>query len=79
MITEEIGDLFFSIVNLCRFLKIDAEEALRVTNRKFTLRFRKIVNELKKQGKKLGEVNLAEMDKIWERLKVKNQKLKGKK
>ncbi|MGB3525944.1 MAG: nucleoside triphosphate pyrophosphohydrolase [Flavobacteriales bacterium] len=66
---EELGDLLFSIVNYARFLKIDPDEALERTNRKFIQRFQFLENESRKDGKKLGEMSLAEMDAYWERAK----------
>ncbi|MBH31059.1 MAG: nucleoside triphosphate pyrophosphohydrolase [Candidatus Marinimicrobia bacterium] len=68
-IEEEVGDLLFTIVNLCRFFDISSEDALRKANRKFTNRFQSLEKELKRQGKKLEETNLAEMDEIWNRQK----------
>lgn len=68
-IEEEIGDLFFSLVNYARFLKINPENALRKTNKKFLKRFQFIENELKKSGKNITESTLEEMDKYWEQSK----------
>ncbi|MDP6457478.1 MAG: nucleoside triphosphate pyrophosphohydrolase [Candidatus Marinimicrobia bacterium] len=62
---EEVGDLFFALVNLCRFLDISAEDALRKGNQKFTKRFQAVEKELRRRGKKLEETDLTEMDKIW--------------
>jgi tetrapyrrole methylase family protein / MazG family protein len=68
-IEEEIGDVLFSIVNLSRFLKISSEDALRRTNKKFILRFKKIEEELKKRNRPIEDASLAEMDEIWEQVK----------
>jgi len=68
-IEEEIGDVLFSIVNLSRFLKISSEDALRKTNKKFILRFKKIEEELKKRNRPIEDASLAEMDEIWEQVK----------
>ena len=68
-IAEEIGDVLFSVVNLARFLDIPAEDALRKTNKKFTDRFARIEEELKKRGKTVEESNLEEMDDIWNEVK----------
>ena len=68
-IEEEIGDLLFSIVNLSRHFNISAENALRKTNRKFVKRFRKVEEKIKATGKELYEVNLEEMDSIWNQIK----------
>ena len=66
---DELGDLLFSIVNYARFLKIDPDEALERTNRKFIRRFQYLEAESHKDGKQLGEMSLAEMDAYWERAK----------
>ncbi|MCY4403618.1 MAG: nucleoside triphosphate pyrophosphohydrolase [Candidatus Poribacteria bacterium] len=68
-IEMEIGDLLFSVVNLCRFVDLQAEETLRKSNRKFIARFKRMENELEKQGKSLTDQTLAELDKIWEEVK----------
>ncbi|GHN00692.1 nucleoside triphosphate pyrophosphohydrolase [Cytophagales bacterium WSM2-2] len=65
----EFGDLLFSLVNYSRFLEIDAEEALERTNKKFIKRFQYLETESAKDGKKMGEMTLAEMDKYWEQAK----------
>jgi XTP/dITP diphosphohydrolase len=67
----EFGDLLFSLVNYARFIDIDPEEALERTNKKFIKRFQYLETESAKDGKKLGEMTLAEMDVYWE--KAKNQ------
>jgi len=68
-IEMEIGDLLFAVVNLCRFVDLQAEETLRRSNRKFIARFKRMENELEKQGKSLTDQTLAELDKIWEEVK----------
>jgi MazG family protein len=68
-ITDEIGDLFFSIVNLSRHLGIDPEQALQRTNEKFIFRFKHVEKELKKRGKDIKNATLSEMDNIWEEAK----------
>lgn len=67
---DELGDLLFSIVNYARFLKIDPDEALERTNRKFIRRFQYLETESRKDGKSLGEMSLAEMDRYWEQAKA---------
>jgi MazG family protein len=64
-IEEEIGDLLFVVVNLARKLEVDAETALKKTNRKFRERFKYIESELKTNGKTLEESDLREMDALW--------------
>lgn len=65
----EFGDLLFSLVNYARFIKIDPEEALERTNKKFIKRFQYLESESSKAGKKIGEMTLAEMDVYWEKAK----------
>jgi MazG family protein len=65
----EFGDLMFSLVNYARFINIDPEEALERTNKKFIKRFQYLETESAKEGKKMGEMTLAEMDKYWEKAK----------
>jgi len=63
-IEEELGDLFFSIVNISRFLKVDSSEALRKTNVKFERRFRYV-----EENCDLKNSSLEEMEKLWEEAK----------
>jgi MazG family protein len=70
IIEEEIGDLLFAVVNLARKCKIDAESALQSATDKFVARFNRLEDELKRRGKTLGEVEVAEMDAIWETIKM---------
>jgi XTP/dITP diphosphohydrolase len=65
----EFGDLLFSLVNYARFINIDPEEALERTNKKFIKRFQYLESESAKDGKKMGEMTLAEMDEYWNRAK----------
>ncbi len=68
-VTDELGDLFFSCVALARHLAIDPELALRHANNKFEKRFRLLEQEVKSRGKKLEDLSLEEMDRIWEQIK----------
>ena len=68
-IKDEMGDVLFSIVNLSRFLNINAESALRMAISKFEMRFAKVEKELKKRRKEFSDSNLEEMDEIWNRVK----------
>ncbi|MGQ9678139.1 MAG: nucleoside triphosphate pyrophosphohydrolase [bacterium] len=68
-IKEELGDLLFTLVNLCRHLDIDAEGALKDANRKFRERFQFVEEEFKKQRRKLSSVSLTEMERSWQRAK----------
>lgn len=66
---DELGDVFFSLVNFARFLQVDAENALERTNKKFIDRFTRMEAEALKEGKYLHDMNLEEMDGIWNRIK----------
>lgn len=66
---KEFGDLLFSLVNYARFLKINPEDALEKTNRKFRNRFEYLETKVAEQGKQLKGMTLAEMDEIWEESK----------
>lgn len=65
----EFGDLLFSLVNYSRFIDIDPEEALERTNKKFIKRFQYLEIESAKEGKKMGEMTLDEMNEYWEKAK----------
>ena len=67
---EEMGDMFFVLVNLARWLSVDPESALRKTNRKFRRRFGHLEEELRRRGKKLEESNLEEMETLWQQAKT---------
>jgi MazG family protein len=66
---EEFGDLMFSMVNFARFLEIDAENALEITNKKFIYRFTSMEEKAKSKGKDLQNMTLEEMDSIWNEIK----------
>jgi len=68
-IEEEAGDLFFSVINYVRFLKVDAENALELTNKKFIKRFKQMEDAVQQNGMSLGNMTLAEMDAIWNEIK----------
>ncbi|MCG9127938.1 nucleoside triphosphate pyrophosphohydrolase [Candidatus Poribacteria bacterium] len=68
-IEMEIGDLLFAVVNLCRFVDLQAEETLRKANRKFVGRFKRMEAVLKEQGKDITDQTLEELDQIWDAIK----------
>ena len=68
-IREEIGDLLFSIVNLCRFVDTRPEDALHATVEKFTRRFSSVEKMLQAKGRVLQECSLEEMDDAWNQVK----------
>ena len=66
---EEFGDVLFSLVNYARFLNIDAENALELTNKKFINRFTQMEEKAMTSGKSLNDMSLQEMDSIWNQIK----------
>lgn len=66
---DEFGDLLFSLINYARFVGINPEEALERTNKKFIKRFQYLEVESAKEGKKISDMSLDEMDIYWERAK----------
>jgi len=64
-VEEELGDLFFTLVNWARVQGISAEEALRKANRRFAERFRQVERGLRSQGRRPEEATLKEMDRLW--------------
>lgn len=68
-IEEEFGDLVFSLINFARFLDIDAENALEITNKKFINRFCRMEEKAMNSGKNLTGMTLQEMDTIWNQIK----------
>jgi uncharacterized protein YabN with tetrapyrrole methylase and pyrophosphatase domain len=69
-VEDEVGDLLFALVNLARKCKLDAETALHAATDKFVGRFNLLEDELRARGKKLGNVGLAELDAIWNQIKM---------
>ncbi len=68
-VAEELGDLLFSVVNVSRFMKVNPEAALEATTEKFIRRFRHIEATAEARGVSLDEMELVEMDRIWEEAK----------
>ena len=66
---EELGDLLFSVVNLCRFFSIEPSVALHGTNRKFTERFKHVEKRMKETGQEMNAQNLTIMDRYWNEAK----------
>ena len=69
-IEDEVGDLFFVLVNIARYLTVDPESALRKTNRKFRRRFGWLEEQLRQQGKSLEDTPLKDMEALWQRAKT---------
>ena len=66
----EFGDVLFSMINYARFINVDPESALERTNKKFIKRFQYLEKEVKKEGKKLHDLSLEQMDVHWENSKT---------
>ena len=66
---DEVGDLFFVLVNIARYLSLDPESALRKTNRKFRRRFEYLEDRLREQGRKPSQASLEEMEALWQESK----------
>lgn len=69
LLEDEMGDLFFVLVNLARHLAVDPESALRRTNRKFRRRFGWLEEQLQKQGTSLEDATLEQMEALWQQAK----------
>lgn len=67
---EEVGDLFFVLVNLARYLSVDPESALRKTNRKFKRRFQWMEDRLHESGRSPEHVSMDELESLWQRAKA---------
>jgi len=67
---DEFGDLLFALINYARYIGVNPEDALERTNRKFKKRFSHIENVAAKEGKKLHEMSLDEMDGLWNQAKT---------
>ncbi len=68
-VAEELGDLLFSVVNLCRHKGLNAEDILRMANIKFQKRFKEMEKRLEATGTQLEEASLGEMNEIWDKIK----------
>jgi len=75
-IFQELGDVFFALVNVSRLLGRNPEICLRKASEKFTMRFQQIEKKLLENGKELGDADLEEMDALWEEVKSSAPKLK---
>ncbi len=68
-VEEELGDVFFSLVNYARFLHADAEQSLEKTNKKFMARFQEMEKMALATGRSLDDMSLTEMDELWNHIK----------
>ena len=69
-VTEEFGDLMFALVNYSRFIKVNPMDALEVANKKFRSRFNFVEEKAREAGKSLVDMNLDEMNELWEQAKL---------
>lgn len=72
--TRELGDFIFSVINAARLYKLNPDNALEKTNQKFIRRFNYVEDHSLKQGKNLKDMNLEEMDKLWDEAKLQEKK-----
>ena len=68
-IEKEMGDVFFAVVNVARFLKVNPELALTGSTKKFITRFARMETLAKDNGQDLAQLSFSEMDLLWERAK----------
>jgi ATP diphosphatase len=73
-IEEELGDLFFTLVNLARHLKIDPESSLRKANEKFEHRFRALETQVNASGKRIEDLSLESLEEYWQAVKAETSK-----
>jgi len=73
-LAEELGDLMFAVVNLCRHIKEDPETLLRHANKKFTTRFEGVEAQVNQSGKSFSEHDLAELESYWQHVKSQEKK-----
>ncbi len=67
---EEVGDLFFVLVNIARYLSLDPESALRKTNRKFKRRFQWVEEQLRASGRSPQQASMTELESLWQQAKI---------
>ncbi len=67
---EEVGDLFFVLVNIARYLSLDPESALRKTNRKFKRRFQWVEEQLRASGRGPQQASMTELESLWQQAKI---------
>jgi len=74
-IEEELGDVFFALINYSRFLDINPDDALEKANKKFIYRFKYIEQKANDNGSKINNLSLEEMDKLWDEAKKNKKRL----
>jgi len=70
---DEVGDLFFVLVNIARFLALDPESALKKTNRKFKRRFQWMEEQLRTSGRTPQQASMDELESLWQQAKRQEQ------
>lgn len=70
---EEVGDLFFVLVNIARYLSLDPESALKKTNRKFKRRFQWMEEQLRQSGRTAQQASIEELESLWQQAKQKER------
>ncbi|MET0849965.1 MAG: nucleoside triphosphate pyrophosphohydrolase [Candidatus Rokuibacteriota bacterium] len=75
-IREELGDLLFSLVNVARLLGMDAEDALRQADEKFTRRFMEVEAEMRAEGRAVADASAQDLDESWERVKARESEVR---
>ena len=68
-IEEELGDLLFSVINLCRFFNVSGENALRKANKKFKKRFHSLEKHVSKSNRGIEDFSINELNEIWDSIK----------
>lgn len=68
-VAEELGDLLFAAVKVCRFMDVDPEAALHAASDKFAARFRRVEEEVTARGCEMEEMSVAQLEEIWDRVK----------
>ena len=69
-VEDEFGDVLFALINYARFIKVNPEDALEKTNRKFIKRFQYIEQKAKESGRFIGDLTLDEMEALWQEAKT---------
>jgi tetrapyrrole methylase family protein/MazG family protein len=65
-VSDEMGDILFTLVNVARWMGIDAESALRGSNQRFKTRFSQVEKEARASGRELSEMSLDELEELWQ-------------
>ncbi|MFC1453168.1 nucleoside triphosphate pyrophosphohydrolase [Verrucomicrobiota bacterium] len=76
-VRDEIGDLLFAVVNVCRFQRVDAEDALRNTVTRFSRRFTEVERRIWAEGRPVSECSMEELDAVWEDVKAEEMSRPG--